>query len=71
MSDEKDDWTTPLPAHIPGPTYAPAILSLGMVMFAAGPVTSWFVSAVGLVVVGVGIWAWLGEIRCDRRSAHD
>jgi len=63
----REKWSHPLPDHIPESTYAPAILALGLVMTAAGLVTDWFVSAIGLAVTGAGIHAWIGGIRRERR----
>lgn len=58
-------WNLPRPAHLPHPTYWPAVLAMGIVFFAWGLVTNPVVTAVGLVVFFVALIGWIGEMRHD------
>ncbi len=61
-------WTLPRPHKLPRPTYWPAVLAGGVVVFAWGPATSWTVSIVGAVVSIVAIRGWIGELRHESES---
>jgi hypothetical protein len=71
MSDEaekkseepRDDWSVPLPAEIPRPTYAPAAMAFGLTFFLWGFVTSPVVLAAGLIVTVAALASWIGEMR--------
>jgi len=59
----KSDWNRPLPEHLPAPSYAPPIVAAGLMLLLWGAVTSWLVSAIGLVVTGFASVLWLGDLR--------
>jgi hypothetical protein len=71
MSDEaekksegsREDWSVPLPAEIPRPTYAPAAMAFGLTFFLWGFVTSPVVLAAGLIVTVAALVSWIGEMR--------
>lgn len=59
----RDDWSVPLPAEIPRPTYAPAAMAFGLTFFLWGFVTSPVVLAAGLVVTVAALVSWIAEMR--------
>lgn len=61
-------WNLARPHKLPRPTYWPAVLAGGVVVFAWGPPTSWTVSVVGAVVSIVAIRGWIGELRHESKS---
>ena len=58
----RDD-SVPRPARLPAPTYTPAIVGLSLVLIAWGAVTTLALVVLGLVLLAVGIWGWMAEIR--------
>ena len=63
--DPDPGWSLPRPAHLPHPTYWPAVLAMGIVFLAWGLVTNVIVAAVGLVVFFVALIGWIGDLRHD------
>ena len=61
-------WNLARPHKLPRPTYWPAVLAGGVVVFAWGPPTSWTVSLVGAVVSIIAIRGWIGELRHESKS---
>jgi len=64
-AEPRDDWSVPLPAEIPRPTYMPAMLAFGTTFFLWGFVTSPVLLAVGFVLMVVALGGWIGEMRHD------
>jgi hypothetical protein len=58
-----EGWSVPEPARLPIPTYAPAIMALGIVLFAMGLATVWYVCVVGSLVFTIAAWRWTGELQ--------
>lgn len=56
-------WNQPTPERLPVPTFAPAIMAMGIVVFAMGIVTTWYVCVVGAMVFAVAAWRWVGELQ--------
>ena len=56
-------WTVPQPQKLPVPTYSPAIMAFGIVVFAMGLATTWYVCVVGSLVFAVAAWRWTGELQ--------
>jgi len=56
------DWSNPKPAALPKPTYAPASVAFGIMLSAAGVVTSFWVSFAGVIVFALGIAGWIGDL---------
>ncbi len=56
------DWTDAKPDTVPRPTYWPALLAFGITFLFWGLVTSWTISAAGLVVVTISLDGWFKEI---------
>jgi heme A synthase len=57
------DWNKPLPKHLPAPSFAPAIVAAGALFLLWGAVTTWLVSALGLLVTGLGAALWITDLR--------
>jgi hypothetical protein len=58
-------WNLPRPAHLPHPTYWPAVLAMGIVFLAWGLVTNAIVTIVGVVIFFVALLGWIGDMRHD------
>lgn len=56
-------WELPMPDRLPVPTYAPAVMALGIVVFAMGLATTWYVCLTGAAVFAVAAWRWVGELQ--------
>ena len=57
----QSDWHTPQPKHLPRPSYAPALMALGLTAALWGLVTTWIISAAGLALIGVAAVLWIGN----------
>lgn len=64
------EWCLPLPEILPRPSYAPAVLSLGLTLVFLGLVTSGLVSVAGIVLCLVGGADWIGELRHERNESE-
>lgn len=62
-SDRLYGWSLPAPERLPIPTYAPAIMAFGIIVFAMGLATTWYVCVAGCVVFAVAAWRWIGELQ--------
>jgi hypothetical protein len=58
-------WFALAPEKLPEPTYWPAAMALGTILFFWGLVSSFILTAVGLVLLAVSLAGWLGELRHD------
>ena len=56
-------WSIPQPARLAVPTFAPAVMALGIIVFAMGLATIWYVCAIGALVFAVAAWRWTGELQ--------
>lgn len=77
-SDEDDDrqgWSKPEPAHVPEPTFWPAGLALGIVLFSVGPAfrytMAWLFMGAGALLFAWSLRGWILDIRKELRSADD
>jgi hypothetical protein len=59
----REGWLLPKPATLPQPSYWPAALALGIIFLLWGVVTTYVVSAIGLVVSAVALAGWIGALR--------
>lgn len=57
-----EGWSRPLPEHYPQPTYWPAVMGLGITFLFWGVVTSYLITLVGLVLFGISLAGWIGEL---------
>ncbi len=62
-SGRTPDWNVPKPEKLPKPTYAPAIMSLGIVFLFWGIISTWIFSAVGIILIAIALVGWIGAIR--------
>ncbi len=56
-------WTVPMPEKLPIPTFVPAVMAFGIVVFAMGLATVWYVCVVGALVFAVAAWRWTAELQ--------
>jgi hypothetical protein len=56
-------WHLPAPESLPVPTFAPAVMAMGIVFFVMGIVTSWYVCVVGVIIFAVATWLWVEELQ--------
>ena len=56
-------WNRPKPEHVPHPTYWPAVLALGITFLVWGLITTYLISAVGLVLFALALGGWIWEMR--------
>jgi hypothetical protein len=56
-------WSISEPKRLPVPTYAPAVMAFGIVLFAMGLATTWYVCVAGSLVFAVAAWRWVGELQ--------
>jgi uncharacterized membrane protein len=47
-------------------SYAPIVLAAGAMLALSGAVSTWILSAVGLLVMGIGAARWLKEVRNEK-----
>ena len=60
---DRTGWHKPLPEKLPEPTAWPVVLAFGACLMAWGIVTSWIISAVGLIVFAAGVGGWIARMR--------
>jgi hypothetical protein len=63
---EDEQWHLPKPEMLPQPGYWPAALAFGITFMLWGVVTTYLVSAVGLLVSVVALAGWIGALRHGR-----
>jgi hypothetical protein len=51
-------WTEPRSPTVPAPTYWPAVAALSVVMMLLGILTSWAISAAGLLLFALSMKHW-------------
>jgi hypothetical protein len=64
------EWVEALPAKVPGATFAPAFLALGITFLLFGIVSSYIFSAGGLVLMVWSIGKWIRELVLGNESAR-
>jgi cytochrome c oxidase subunit 1 len=58
--------------HLPDPSYYPVMLAFGVVLLAAGVLSTPIISGVGLVIILVAVAGWTQENRLQaRKEEHD
>lgn len=64
----RDEPVVPRPTeelHLPGPSYLPVIVAVGITLAIVGVVISYFIVAAGLIITVVAILRWVRETRED------
>ncbi len=56
-------WSRPKPEHVPRPTYWPAVLAFGITFLLWGIITTYIISAIGIVLMGIAIGGWIGDLK--------
>jgi hypothetical protein len=56
-------WTVPHPEELPKPTFWPAALAFAITFLLWGIVTSPIITVVGVLLFGVSLAGWIGDIR--------
>jgi hypothetical protein len=51
--------------HLPGPTYLPVVTAFGLTIVITGIVLSGVLVGLGVVIVVIALWRWIGETRHD------
>ena len=51
--------------HLPGPSYLPVIVALGVTLIVVGVVISFFITALGLLITLVAVIRWVRDTRED------
>jgi hypothetical protein len=67
-TQDTQEWVEPLPAKVPGATFAPAFLALGITFLLFGIVSSYVFSGAGLVLMVWSIGKWIGELMRGDKS---
>lgn len=65
---ETPDPAVPPPAeviHMPEPSYLPVTVAFGVMVALVGVITAWAISALGVVIVVVGVVRWIGQSRAE------
>jgi hypothetical protein len=51
--------------HLPEPSYLPVTLAFGIMASLVGIITTWVISAIGVVIVLVALFRWIGKTRAE------
>ncbi len=62
-------WSRPLPEELPELTYWPAVMALGIVLFAWGFVTTFVITGIGLILMVTALKGWIGDIRHEQQRS--
>lgn len=68
MAEGRQD--APLPEiseqiHLPGPSYTPVVVALGITIALVGVVLSWVVTGIGALIFLAGLIPWIRDTRRD------
>jgi len=58
------------PIHVSPPSRWPIIVAVGIALALVGLVLSWFVVALGLIIMGVSITGWIRDARKEFDALH-
>ncbi len=61
-SQTDQGWTAPQPERVPGPTYQPAVMALGITFLLFGLISSYAFCAAGGVLFAISLYNWIGEL---------
>ena len=57
------------PSRLPQPSFAPALMALGLMALLWGAVTSWLISLAGLIRVGGAAYRWIRDLGSEPQAA--
>jgi hypothetical protein len=60
---QTEEWAEPQPHTIPPPTYWPMVLAFGTTIASLSLVTTWFFLLVGVPLMVLALFHWVGELR--------
>jgi hypothetical protein len=62
-----DDQAPPAgePVHLPGPSYLPVLVALGIAIAVVGVVLGWVLVAIGLVIAIIPLARWIRQARAE------
>jgi type IV secretory pathway TrbD component len=68
MADEVEQPGGALPppteeVHLPGPSYLPVVVALGLTIAIVGVIKTWVVVAIGLIIFLVALVKWIRQAR--------
>ena len=66
--DPSNDWNKARPAVLPEPTYWPAVFALGNTLLLWGLLTTWIISAAGLILFIGSLSGWIRDILREHRK---
>lgn len=55
-------WTRPRPEIMPRATNWPSVLAFGVILIVWGPVSSWVIALVGVVLAAFAVGGWIREL---------
>jgi hypothetical protein len=53
------------PVHLPGPSYLPVLTAFALTIALTGIIVSWVLTGLGVVLLVVVLWRWIGDTRRD------
>ena len=62
-SELRPGWNRAQPEHVPGPTYWPIVMALGITVIGWGIITTYILSAIGMILFAIALAGWIGELR--------
>ena len=67
LPQQPDDGVPPAgeAVHLPGPSYLPAVIALGITFVVAGVVITWTLTVIGVIITVVAVARWIRETRED------
>lgn len=51
--------------HLPGPSYIPVLVAVGITLALVGVVIAWWLFAVGMVIIVLPLLRWIADTRSD------
>jgi hypothetical protein len=51
--------------HLPGPSYLPVLTAFALTLSLVGIIISWVLTGLGVVLLVVVVWRWIGDTRRD------
>ncbi len=70
-----EEWVKPMPEETPEPTFWPISLAMSIIFILWGFISTWIISAVGIVLFSISVRGWvrdlLNEQSSDQRKEHE